>query len=215
MAQRNVKVKVALAVAAIAAVAVAATVLWVRSDGSSGISGPYLTADDVPSGYQVSQLPNTAPSGIGGTTMPSECGPVISGQVARQMRASTPGVLATPDDSTKPTFAQSVITGGESVADTVGVVRRCPSYRQQTDTETFESSSSILSTPSGCPRDAVVIRARTRYSSASEQSDTTSVTAYVQGRNVVGVLTTALARAEAPISDDFCRLTTLVARRLE
>ncbi|MGU3292535.1 hypothetical protein [Williamsia sp. M5A3_1d] len=208
------RARFALIVTVIIAVAALASMFLGRGGDSSPSAGPFLTADDFPSGYQVSPLPNTAPPGIGGTTMPAECGPVISAQAARQLRSSPVGVLAVPSDSAKPTFAQSVITGGESVPDTVGVVRQCPSYRQQTDTESFESTSSIVPAPDGCPRDAVVVRARTRYRDPGDQSDSTSVTAYVQGRNVVGVITTALNQPEAALSDEFCTLVSLAAGRL-
>lgn len=207
------RAKFAVIAAAVVAIAIAAAVVWVRSDeASSGDQGPFLTAADLPSGYEVSRLPNTAPSGIGGTTTPAECGPIVGDQAARQLRSATVGVLATKEGA--PTFAQSVITGGESVADTLSVARRCPSYRQQTDTESLESISSILPTPTGCPRDVVVVRSRTRLSAAGEQSDSTSVSAYVQGDNAVGVLTTALDRPEAPIPDQFCRLAGVVADRV-
>ncbi len=207
------RAKFALIAVAVVAIAIAATVVWVRSDeSSSGAEGPFLTSDDFPSGYEVTRLPNTAPSGIGGTTTPAECGPVVAAQAGRQLRSATVGVLATKDGA--PTFAQSVITGGESVSDTVGAVRRCPSYRQQTDTESLESNSSILPMPAGCPRDVVVVRATTRLSAAAEQSDSTSVNAYVQGDNAVGVLTASLDRPEEPVPDEFCRLASVVAGRV-
>ncbi|MGJ0119632.1 hypothetical protein ACQ7HM_10540 [Williamsia sp. MIQD14] len=205
----------ALIVTVIIAVAAVATAIWGRGDDAPTSDGPFLTADNFPSGYQVSRLSNTAPSGIGGTTTPAECGQVVADQAARELRSTTVGVLAVPKDETAPTFAQSIVTGGESVSDTVGVVRRCSSYRQQTDTESLDSISSILSTPAGCPRDATVIRVRTRFRSPTGDSDSTSVRAYVQGGASVGILTASLTQPEAPVPDDFCRLTSLVADRLE
>ncbi|MBJ7289189.1 hypothetical protein [Williamsia sp.] len=208
------RAKFALIAVAVVAIAIAAAVVWVRSDErTSGAQGPFLTAEDFPAGYKVTRLPNTAPSGIGGTTTPTECGAIVAEQAGRQLRSATVGVLATKDGA--PTFAQSVITGGESVSDTDAVVRRCSSYRQQTDTESLESISSIVSTPAGCPGDVVVVRATTRLSAAAEQSDSTSVSAYVQGSNAVGVLTVSLDRPEEPIPDEFCRLASVVADGLE
>lgn len=209
------RLKVFVIVAALIAVAIAAAVVWVRDDDAPATNGPFLAASDFPSGYEVSRLSNTAPTAIGGATTPAECGPVIAEQASREFRSTTAGVLAVPKDTALPTFAQSVVTGGESVADTAEVVRRCSSYRQQTDSETLESISSILPTPTACPRDALVIRVRTRAGSPTGQSDSTAVRAYVQGRAAVGVLTASLVQPESALPDDFCRLASLVADRLE
>ncbi|MEH3155749.1 MAG: hypothetical protein PGN29_10510 [Gordonia paraffinivorans] len=202
-------------VVAVAILVLGFVVYRVSNPPPSGPPGPFLSADDFPSGYQVSRLSNTAPPGIGGSTTPVECGPIIADQASRQLRASTVGVLAEPSDPTLPTFAQSIVTGGESVAATTAVVRACSSYRQQTDTETFSSSSSVLPTPQGCPSDALVVRSRTRYSGPASQSDSTSLTAYVQGRTSVGELGSVLPQAESPTPDVFCALLTKVADRLD
>ena len=202
-------------VVAVAILALGVVVYRVSNPPVSAPSSPYLTAEDFPSGYQVSRLSNTAPPGIGGATTPPECGPVIGDQASRQLRASTVGVLAEPSDVSLPTYAQSIVTGGETVVQTRAVVERCSSYRQQTDTETFSSSSSILSVPQGCPRDALIIRSRTRYSGPGSQSDSTAVTAYVQGRTAVGELSSALPQPESLTPDAFCSLLTTVADRLD
>ena len=207
--------RIMVVVVAVAIVALGFVVYRVSNPPASGPTSPFLTADDFPSGYQVSRLSNTAPPGIGGTTTPSECTSVIADQASRQLRASTVGVLAEPSDPTLPTYAQAIITGGETVTQTTMVVRRCSSYRQQTATETFSSSSSILPTPQGCPNDALVIRSRTRYSGPGSQSDSTSLTAYVQGRTAVGELSSALPQPESPTPDAFCSLLTKVADRLD
>lgn len=209
------RMRFALIVTVIIAAAAVATAIWGRGDSAPVSDGPFLTADDFPSGYQVSRLSNTAPSAIGGATTPAECGPVVADQAARELRSTTVGVLAVPKDVALPTFAQSIVTGGESVSDTVEVVRKCSSYRQQTDTEKLESVSSILPTPAGCPRNAVVIRVRTRFGSPTGNSDSTAVRAYVQGRATVGILTASVTRPEQPLPGDFCRLAALVADRLD
>lgn len=206
---------VTVAVVAMAILALGFAVYRVSNPAPAGPPSPFLSADDFPSGYQVSRLSNTAPPGIGGATTPPECTSVIADQASRQVRASTVGVLAEPSDPTLPTFAQSIVTGGESVAETTTVVRACSSYRQQTDTETFSASSSILPTPQGCPSDALVVRSRTRYSGPASQSDSTSLTAYLQGRTSVGELSSALPQAESPTPDAFCSLLTKVADRLD
>jgi hypothetical protein len=124
-------------------------------------------------------------------------------------------VLAEPADTTLPTYAQSIVTGGESVTQTREVARQCPDYRQRTDTETYTASSSILPVPQGCPSGVLVIRSTTRYTGPSSQSDTTALTAYVQGRTAVGQLSSALPRPELTVPEDFCRLVSLVADRVD
>jgi hypothetical protein len=202
-------------VVAVAILVVGFVVYRVSNPSGSDPDSPYLTADDFPSGYSVSRLSNTAPPGIGGTTTPVECGPVIAGQAERQLRAATVGVLAEPSDTTMPTYAQSIVTGGESVEQTREVARRCPDYRQQTESETYTSSSSIVPAPQGCPSDVLAIRSTTRYTGPSSRSDTTALTAYVQGRTAVGQLSSALPRPESTVPDDFCRLVSLVADRVD
>ncbi|GAA1885364.1 hypothetical protein GCM10009773_12090 [Williamsia serinedens] len=207
--------RIMIVVVAVAILVVGFVVYRVSNPSTTNPDSPYLTADDFPAGYQVSRLSNTAPPGIGGSTTPADCGPVIAGQADRQLRASTVGVLAEPSDTTLPTYAQSIVTGGESVAQTRAVVDRCPDYRQRTDTETYTSSSSILPVPQGCPSGVLVIRSTTRYTGPSSQSDTTAVTAYVQGRAAVGQLSSALPRPRSAVPDEFCRLVSLVADRVD
>ncbi|GAA2064364.1 hypothetical protein [Williamsia deligens] len=207
--------RVMIAVVAVAILALGLVVYRVSNPPAQKSDSPFLTAEDFPSGYVVARLSNTAPPGIGGQTVPAACGPVIAQQAGRSLRSSIVGILAEPADATRPTYAQSIVTGGETVTQTTDVVRRCPSYRQRSGDESFESTSSILPAPQGCPSDALVIRSRTRYSGPSSQSDSTALTAYVQGRTAVGELSSALLQPTSPIPDDFCRLTTLVAERLD
>ncbi|WP_299576225.1 hypothetical protein [uncultured Williamsia sp.] len=207
--------RVMVVVVAVVILAVGFVVYRVSNPSGGDTDSPYLTADDFPSGYQVSRLSNTAPPGIGGSTVPADCGPVIAEQADRQLRAATVGVLAEPPDTTLPTYAQSLVTDGESVEQTREVARRCPDYRQRTATEAYTSSSSILPAPPSCPSAALVIRSTTRYTGPASQSDTTALTAYVQGRTAVGQLSSALPRPEAAVPDDFCKLVSLVADRVD
>jgi hypothetical protein len=206
--------RVMIVVVAVAILALGFVVYRISNPPTTAPASPFLTVDDFPAGYQVTRLSNTAPPGIGGATTPPDCTTVIADQAGRQLRASTVGVLAQPTDVTLPTYAQSIVTGGESVAQTRTVIERCSSFRQRTETETFSSSSSILPTPPGCPADALVVRSRTRYTGPTSTADSTSLTAYVQGRTAVGELSSALAQPESPTPDDFCRLTRLVADRV-
>lgn len=194
---------------------VVATVLVVSANAGSGAFSPsdgLLTAADLP-GYSLTRQDEKSRP-VNGETSPASCREVIAEQDRRVQDQKSVSMIAVAASDDLPTVTQSILTGGPSVDQSRYLVSRCPEYTKRAGAESVTTTTTVMRTPDQCPADAFVVRMRTQLDTAQQQSDSTAIVGYVQGRSSVGVLTQASVVASDRVPDTFCRLLGTVQSRI-
>ncbi|GAA1482072.1 hypothetical protein GCM10009624_25120 [Gordonia sinesedis] len=197
--------------------------LWVTRDASpngANLQAILLQGNDFPPGYRVTAGESISVERLPiDSVSPTECQSVIDDQGRRTPGQQRDGLTASPGGNTIPTYTQAVMVGGESIDETAGVVRACPSYNYTASGTRFAVTQSIAPAPPACPTDALYVRTQLdirsetaagngRPSSASVQT----MSAFVE-RGSLRSIFAQIGRGEP--DGEFCRLVTLAKGKLD
>ena len=194
---------------------VAGLTLWAVADDSPKPAvdeALLLTNSDLRADYAVEGIDRYSESRRPTDVTPASCQRVLADQFERNNKAQTVRVRIASGVVNTPTYTHTVDVGGQSVYDTLDVVRSCPQYSEATPDGRLSVSQWIVPEPEDCNARVTYIRySLTQQTRGAEPERADSIAAFMQrGSTVSSVLRSGAGEPDA----EFCRLVGLANEKL-